>query len=344
MSSVKEIAELVGGKIVGDPDILISGVKPLADASEGDLSFIANRKYLRQAQETKASAVIVPEGLELPGKTMIEVKNPYLGFAKVMSMFHPPRRASVGIDPTALVSDSALIGKNTNIYEGTYIGERAEIGDDVDIYPGCFIGDDVHVGAGTLIYANVSVYAGCRIGKRVIIHSGTVIGSDGFGFATDDEGWHHKIPQVGNVVVEDDVEIGANCCIDRAVMGSTVIGAGSKLDNLIQIAHNVRIGKRTFIVAQVGISGSAEIGDQVILAGQVGVVGHVRIGDRCIIAAQAGVSNDVPDGEAYLGSPARPIMEQKRIIAVEGKLPEMREALRSLQKRVDELESRKDVS
>lgn len=338
MWSVKEIAELIKGNVIGDPELQVSGIKPLTEAGEGDISFMANRKYLQQAKETRATAVIVPEGMELPGKTMIAVKNPYLGFAMIMQRLYPVRRPNVGIDPAAVVADSATIGKNTNLFEGAYIGERAEIADDVDIYPGCFIGDDVRIGAGTVIHAGVSIYNGCVIGERVIIHSGTVIGSDGFGFATDENGWHHKIPQVGNVIVEDDVEIGANCSIDRAVMGSTRIGAGAKLDNLIQIAHNVQVGKRTFIVAQVGVSGSSQIGEQAIIAGQVGIVGHVRIGDRCIIAAQAGVSNDVPDGEAYLGSPARPIMEQKRIIAVESKLPEMRETLRRLAKRVEELE------
>lgn len=341
MISLKEIAELTGGEVVGDADLMIESVNSIESAAEGEITFLANKKYLKQAQSTRASAIICSPETRIDGKQMIVMKNPYLGFAKVMRHFFARKRPDVGIDPAAVVSDTAKVGADVNIFAGAYIGEHAVIGDRVDIYPGCHVGDNAVIGDDTLLYANASVYHDCRIGRRVIIHSGTVVGSDGFGFATDEDGWHHKIPQVGNVIIEDDVEIGSNCSIDRAVLGSTRIGEGAKLDNLIQIAHNVEIGKRTFIVAQVGISGSSKVGEQAILAGQVGVVGHVEIGDHCIVGAQAGVSNSIPDREVYLGSPARPMMEAKRIIAVQSKLPQLRSLLKDLQKRVEQLESKK---
>lgn len=342
MLSIKQAAEIAGGDISGDPDLAISGINSLENAREGEISFLSNQKYLNQVRQTKASAIICSPQMRVEGKPLLLMKNPYLGFARLMQHFHPRRRPDVGIDPAAVIGHTAKVGIDVNISEGAYIGEHAVIGDRVDIYPGCYIGHNTVIGDDTVINANVSIYHDCQVGKRVIIHSGTVVGSDGFGFATDEEGKHHKIPQAGNVVIEDDVEIGANCSIDRAVLGSTVIGEGSKLDNLIQIAHNVQIGKRTFIVSQVGISGSSKVGDQSILAGQAGIVGHVEIGSHCIIAAQAGVSNNVPDNEVYLGAPARPMMEMKRIFAVQAKLPEMRTLVKQLEKRVEELESRKN--
>jgi UDP-3-O-[3-hydroxymyristoyl] glucosamine N-acyltransferase len=340
MTTLREIAVIAGGEVEGDSEIQIKSINSLENAQEGEITFLANPKYIKQAQSTRASAIICNRETRVEGMPMVVMKNPYLGFARLMQHFYPRKRPDVGIDPAAVVSDTARVGVDVNIFEGAYIGEHAVIGDRVDIFPGCHVGDNAVIGDDTVLNANVSVYHGCQIGKRVIIHSGTVVGSDGFGFATDEDGWHHKIPQVGNVIIADDVEIGANCSIDRAVLGSTRIGEGSKIDNLVQIAHNVEIGKRTFIVAQVGISGSSKVGDQAILAGQVGVVGHVEIGDRSIVAAQAGVSNNVPAGEVYLGSPARPMMEMKRIIAVQSKLPELRALLKDLQKRVEQLETK----
>jgi len=340
MITVKEIAEITGGKVLGDPDVEIASINSLENAEAGEVTFLANRKYIQQAQETAASAIICAPDMEVADKTLVVMEKPYLGFAKMMQHFHPRKRPMVGVDPAAVVSDTAKVGEDVNIFEGAYVGEHAVVGDRVDIYPGCHIGDNSVIGNDTTLNANVSIYHDCVIGERVIIHSGTVVGSDGFGFATDEYGCHHKIPQVGNVVIEDDVEIGSNCSIDRAVIGSTRIGAGAKLDNLIQIAHNVQIGKRTFVVAQVGISGSSKVGDQAILAGQVGVVGHVEIGDRCIVAAQAGVSNSIPDDEVYWGSPARPMMEMKRIVAVQAKLPQLRSLVKKLEKRIEDLEAK----
>lgn len=339
MTSIKALAEIAGGEVIGDPDLRIQSVNSLEEASEDEITFLANRKYIKDAEKTAAPAIICNPDLKIRNKTLIVMENPYLGFAKVMQHFYPRRRPAVGVDPAAVIADTARVGSDVNIYEGAYVGEHAVIGDRVDIYPGCHIGANTVVGNDTVINANVSIYHNCRIGERVIIHSGTVVGSDGFGFATDGEGRHHKIPQTGDVIIEDDVEIGANCSIDRAVLGSTRIGAGAKLDNLIQIAHNVEIGERTFIVAQVGISGSSKVGRQAILAGQVGVVGHIEIGDRCIVAAQAGVSNSVPEGEVYWGSPARPMMEMKRIVAVQSKLPELRSLVKDIEKRIEDLEA-----
>ncbi len=337
---LKDVAELIGGELNGDPELEINGIRDIENAGKGELTFLANRKYLPLLEQTKASAVICPSDIELPGMDQIRMKNPYLGFAKIMQHFFPRKRDEMGVHEKAYTAPSARIGEGTNIYPGASVGENARIGKNCDILPGCSIGKGAVIGDNCLLYPNVTVYHQCEVGNRCIIHAGTVIGSDGFGFATDEKGEHHKIPQIGNVIIEDDVEIGSNSSIDRAVLGSTRIGEGTKVDNLIQIAHNVQIGKRCFIVAQVGISGSSKVGNDSILAGQVGVVGHIRIGNKCIIAAQSGVLNDVPDGEMYLGSPARPMAESKKIMVTEGKLPEMRHTLKSLIKRVEELEAK----
>ncbi len=338
--TVKEIAALIGGTVEGDKNIDIKSIKPIEEAGPEDLTFVANPKYLKAMETSRAAAAICNKDISLTACTAIKVANAYLGFARIMQHFHPRKRKTIGVHPQAYVSENARIGQDVNIYPGAYIGDEAVIGDRVDILPGCFIGDQTTIGEDTLLYANVTIYHACRIGARVIVHSGTVIGSDGYGFASDEQEHHHKIPQVGCVIVEDDVEIGSNCSIDRAVMGATRIGQGTKLDNLIQVAHNVQIGKHCFIVSQVGISGSSKIGSYCKLAGQVGVVGHIEVEDRCIIAAQSGVHNNVKSGEIYLGSPARPMSETRKIFAIQAKLPEIRNDLRKLKKRVEEMENK----
>jgi UDP-3-O-[3-hydroxymyristoyl] glucosamine N-acyltransferase len=316
----RDIAVAVGGDLLGDGSASIAGAAGLADAIESDLSFFHNLKYIASLQTTKARVIIVPQdtnGTALPaGKTLIRVGNPQFAFALVLAMIDKqrPLRHPKGIHPKAHVEESATIG------EGTIL------------YPGCYIGHDVRVGKMCLLYPNVVLREDTQIGDRVIIHAGAVLGADGYGFATE-KGKHHKIPQIGRVVVEDDVEIGANVAVDRATTGETRIGAGTKIDNLVHIAHNVRIGKDCLIVAQVGISGSTTIGNRVTLAGQVGVTGHLTIGDGAVIAAQSGVMSDVAPGEVLFGSPVRPIKQALKLQAIYGKLDEIYQTVKQLRKK-----------
>jgi UDP-3-O-[3-hydroxymyristoyl] glucosamine N-acyltransferase len=339
--TAKELAARIGGELEGDGSVEIRGIRPIAEARKGDVTFLSNRKYEHHLETTQATALICAPECGVSGLSLIRMKNPYLGFARAMRLFFPRERGAAGIHPAAVVAPTATIGEDACIHPCAVIEDYAAVGDRAEIGPGCVIGRNATVGADSLLHAHVTVYRDCEIGERVIVHSGAVIGGDGFGFATDENGRHVKIPQAGNVVIADDVEIGSNCSIDRAVLGSTRVGKGTKIDNLVQIAHNVEIGERCFIVGQVGISGSSKVGDQSILAGQVGVVGHVSIGDHVVVGAQSGVSNDVSDGEVVLGSPARPIAETKRILAVSSKLPEMRAQLRELLKRIEDLEAPK---
>jgi UDP-3-O-[3-hydroxymyristoyl] glucosamine N-acyltransferase len=291
-----EIAELLEGELNGDPNIIIKGISGIREAEEGDITFLANRKYYSLMQTTRASAVIIPKDISFNLKPIIKVENPSLAFAKLISIFSPMKVAHPkGIHPTALIGKDVELGKDIGIGAYTVICDNVKIGDRTIVYSGCYIGHHTIIGSDTLIYPNVTVREEIKIGSRVIIHSGTVIGCDGFGYATVG-GIHHKIPQVGIVEIGDDVEIGANVTIDRARFNKTVIGKGTKIDNLVQIAHNVIIGQNCIIVAQTGISGSTTIGKGVILAGQTGIVGHITIGDGAVVAAQSGVSKSVACG------------------------------------------------
>jgi UDP-3-O-[3-hydroxymyristoyl] glucosamine N-acyltransferase len=318
--SVKDLADAVGGQVEGDDQVLIAGAAGLEEASETDISFFHNLKYIDTLQKTRAKVIVIPKmtnGSPLPaGKTFIRVDNPQLAFAKVLGLIsqhtedHPK-----GIHPQAYIEPDSQIGEGTIIYPGCYIGHRVRIGDKCLIYPNAVLREDT------------------EIGSRVIIHAGAVLGADGYGFVTQ-EGRHEKIPQIGHVVVEDDVEIGANVTIDRATTGQTRIGAGTKIDNLVHIAHNVQIGRNCLIVAQVGISGSTKVGDRVTMAGQVGITGHLTIGDGAVIAAQSGVMNDVAPGEVLFGSPARPHRQAMKLQAVFGKLDEMYDAIKEIRKKL----------
>ncbi len=336
----KEIAEIVSGKVVGDPEVEVSGISGIKEAVEGDVTFLANEKYAHLLETTKASVIITSPSMKLPetDKTLILTDNPSLAFARLVEHWFPQEvDHPKGIHPTAIIGENVKLGKNVAIGAYVVIEKNVEIGDDTIIYAGTYIGHDTKIGSGCLIYPNVSIRERITIGNRVIIHSGTVIGSDGFGFATV-KGVHHRIPQIGTVVIEDDVEIGANVTIDRARFDKTLIGKGTKIDNLVQIAHNVIIGENAIIVAQTGISGSTVIGNGVILAGQTGVVGHISIGDGAIVGAQSGVTKSVPPGSVVLGSPARPISLAKRIIASIPSLPDIKKTVEKLMKRVQQLE------
>ncbi len=338
--SLKEIAELINGEVIGDEKIMITGVAGIEEASPGEITFLANTKYLPYLEKTRASAIVTSREIKSAPKSIIRTDNPSLAFVKIVSLLTPEEAMRPkGVHQTAVVGKGVSLGKNIAIGPYTIIEDKASIQDRTVIYGNCYIGQSSQIGSDTLIYPNVTILKRTTIGSRVIIHSGTVIGSDGFGFVTV-EGIHHKIPQVGTVVVEDDVEIGSNVSIDRARFDKTVIGRGTKIDNLVQIAHNVVIGKNCLIVAQVGISGSTTIGNNVILAGQVGLVGHIHIGDNSIVMAQSGVSKSVPADTMVWGYPAKPEKQAKRINAAVQNLPRLFNTLTKLKKKIEELENK----
>lgn len=343
---LSDIAAHVHGEIEGEKNVDIERLAKIEDAGIGDITFLSNPKYAKYLATTGATAVLVARGAEykeLRNRTvplsLVRVDDPYSSFAKLVEVFHPSSATlPAGIHPTAVVPKSAALGKTVAIGAHVVLGERCKIGDGAALWHGVVLGDDVEVGDETLLYANVTVREQCRIGARVIIHSGTVIGSDGFGFAPQADGTYAKIPQRGIVVVEDDVEIGANCAIDRATIGETRIKRGAKLDNLIQIAHNVIVGENTAIAAQTGISGSTKLGKNCVLAGQVGLVGHIHLAERTTIAAQSGVHKSVTEpGKTLFGSPATEHHERLRIEAAIRQLPELLATVRSLQKQLEQL-------
>ena len=300
---LSEIVSFVSGRYDG-PDAAIVGVAPLSEASAQHISFLSNPKYAEQLETTNAAAILVAN--DLPGQSAkwIRVANPYYAMATTVARFFAQRPAPSGISPHASIASSAKLGRNVSVGAFTSIGEDVVIGDEAVIYPNVTIEANVVIGDNTIVYPQVSIYYACRIGRRCIIHSGVVIGADGYGFATDDSGLHHKIPQVGIVRIEDDVEIGAGTTIDRAALGETVIGEGTKIDNLVQIGHNVRVGKRCLLVAQVGIAGSTTLGDFVQVGGQSGFAGHLKIGDRARVYSKSAVFEDVPEGVWVRGIPA----------------------------------------
>jgi UDP-3-O-[3-hydroxymyristoyl] glucosamine N-acyltransferase len=336
-ATLEELAALVGGKVEGDGSLPIRGIASLEEAGEGEITFVAEIKHSRRLEKSGASAAIVPANLPSCPKPLIRTPNPYLAYAKVQAFFQQKPFSPRGVDSRAFIGGGVKIGRDVSIYPFVHVGEGCEIGDRAVLYPGVYLGESVRVGEGSVLYPNVVVMDRCVVGKRVILHPGTVIGSDGFGFARDGAKFV-KIPQVGIVVIEDDVEIGANCAVDRAAMGKTWIKRGVKTDNLIQIGHNVTVGEDTVIVAQVGIAGSTEIGNRVALGGQVGVVGHIKIGDGAMIGAQAGVGQDVAPGQILSGSPAFPHREWLRAQAAFQKLPEMKRILVDLEKRMKQIE------
>lgn len=341
---LREVAAMLNAEIEGSGDVDIQRVAKIEEARDGDISFVANPKYHKYIKTTHASAVIVATDLQIGVSrtlTLLRVKDPYVSFLKVLRHFNPPvDPLPPGIHPTAVIANSATLGANVRVGAHVVIGERASVGGNSMISHNVVLGDDVKVGENTLLYPNVAVYNSCRIGSRVIIHSGTAIGSDGFGFAPKPDGTYEKIPQFGIVVIEDDVEIGANCTVDRATLGETRIKRGVKLDNLIQVAHNVVIGENTVSAAQAGISGSTKIGKNCMLGGQVGLTGHLEIADGTKIGAQSGVHRSIEKPNTTIfGSPAYPQREAFRIQGSITQLPDLRDTVRELQKRVEQLEA-----
>ncbi len=340
--SLKEIEALVGGEITGDENIVITGVAGIKEAGEGEITFVANSKYASLMDSTNASAIIVSRDVENGRRTLVRTDDPYLAFTKVMELWaNGNGEPSTGaeIHPTAVVGKDVKLGENVSIQAYVILEDGVEVGDNAAICPYVYIGKKSRVGDGTLIYPCVTVREKINIGKRCIIHSGTVIGSDGFGFAPV-KGIHHKVPQIGTVIIEDDVEIGANVTIDRGTIGKTLIGKGTKIDNLVQIAHNVAIGENSIIVAQVGISGTAVLGKGVTVAGQAGIAGHLTVGDNSTIAARAGVTKSVPANSCVSGFPAKPHDKEKRLKATIQRLPELAKTIRELQQKVKELEEK----
>jgi UDP-3-O-[3-hydroxymyristoyl] glucosamine N-acyltransferase len=332
--SLEELAARLGAELVGDPQKQISGVRSLDEAGEEDLSFLHNPKYLDQAQRSNAGAILVKDPELLPGRALLVTGEPYLAMARALELFFPAARPEPGVHPTAVVAEDASLDNGVSVGPCAIVGARAKIGSGSIVGPGCVIGADVELGADCLLHPRVVIEHGCQIGDRCILHSGTVIGSDGYGFATVD-GVHHKIPQVGIVVVEDDVEMGASCCIDRATLGETRIGRGTKLDNLVHVAHNVTVGEGCLLVAGVGISGSTQIGNHTVFAGHSGSAGHLKIGNRVQVAGASAVFKNLPDDSFVGGVPARPLKQWQRANANLNRLERF-------YKRVDELEGKLD--
>jgi UDP-3-O-[3-hydroxymyristoyl] glucosamine N-acyltransferase len=332
---LKELAALIGGEVVGDGEVTIQRVAPIEAAGQGDISFVSNPKYVPFVHTTGASAVIVSPQLRSARRNLIVMMNPYLGFAKAVGVLMAQKTPRTpGVHPAAIVSPAARLGKDVAVGPGAVIEDEAEIGDNVTIMAGAYIGRGVCVDEGTVVNPNVTLYRGVRIGKRCIIHANVSIGSEGFGWAPDGKRYV-AIPQVGATVVGDDVSIGAGSIINRGALGNTSIGRGTKIDSLVMISHNVEIGEDCLFVSQVGVSGSVKIGNHVTLGGQVGIAGHLTIGDNVQVAAQSGVSHDLEPNNTYLGSPARPINQMRRTLGAFNKLPELRDEIRNVQKRME---------
>ena len=331
-----QLAEYVGGKVVGDTKVEIKSASTLNRAQRGDISFLANIKYERQLRDTKASAVIVDRQYRCNVPLLI-AEDPYFAFMQIMTLLHGHRKhRKVGILKKASIHDSAKIGIDCHIHDFVVIDENAKIGNGCIIYPGVYVGENVHIGNDCIVYANAVIYDGCQIGKRVIINACATIGQDGFGFATS-KGKHHKIPQIGAVTIEDDVEIGACCAIERGALGDTIIGEGAKISDMVVIGHGTKIGPHCLLVAQVGISGSTTLGHHCILGGQVGVVGHINIGNEVSVAAQSGIVNDVPNGQTILGSPAIDANVGRRAYSIIETLPDMKKEIKNLQEQIKEI-------
>ena len=338
--TAKQIAELTGGRVEGNEQAAVSTFAKIEEGHEGAISFLSNPKYTHFLYDTKSTIVLVDETLELEhpvSATLIRVKSAYEAVGRLLQLYEQMKPRKTGVDALAFVSPKATIGKDVYIGAFACIGDGAIVGDGTQVYPHVVVGDGVTIGQQCLLYPNVTIYQGCRLGNRVTIHAGSVVGADGFGFAPNQEGYE-KIPQIGIVVIEDDVEIGANTCIDRSTMGQTVIRRGVKLDNLIQVAHNCEVGENTVMSAQVGLAGSTKIGSWCMVGGQAGFAGHIQVADKTFVGAQCGViSNTKGQGEQLIGSPAMDPKQFFRSMAVVKRLPDMYRELNELKKRVEEL-------
>ncbi len=335
MFTTAEIAKELDGEVIGDASIRLTGFAPATAAKTGDLTFAENETFFLKAEQSAASAILIDGPFAAASKTLIRVPNARIAFARVLPLFFPDRKFSPGAHPSAIVDPTAQVDASAHIGPNCVIAENVKIGAGVVLQGGNHIGRNVTIGAQCRLFPNVVVYGHTQIGQRVRIHAGAVIGSDGFGYVFD-AGMHRKVPQVGQVIIQDDVEIGANVCIDRGALGPTTIGKGTKIDNLVQIAHNVSIGEHCLVVAQVGIAGSTKIGHYTTLAGQVGIAGHLKIGNKVTIAAQSGVMHDVPDGGKWLGAPAQPDRQAKRQMIALQRLPELMRRVDALEKALSE--------
>jgi UDP-3-O-[3-hydroxymyristoyl] glucosamine N-acyltransferase len=338
--TIREIADFLEGVVIGDDTIEIENIRPIDEAQKGDLTFLANLKYAGWLETTCASAILVSPGIEASGKNLIVVKDPYVCLGKLLVLFYPQEERPLnGISDQAWVDDHAEVSEKATVFPRVTIARGAKVASGAVLYPGVYIGADAVIGEDTIIHPNVTVYRRSVIGKRVILHAGVVVGSDGFGFArpgiTND-----KIPQVGYVQIDDDVEIGANTTIDCGTLGRTWIQKGAKIDNLVQIAHNVVIGEYSVIAALTGISGSTKLGRGVIIAGQAGLAGHINLGDHVVVGPQSGVHDDIPAGEVVSGTPHLPHREWLRVAALTAKLPDMKKDVRLMQKKIEELENK----
>ncbi len=329
-----DIAKHVAGEVLGDGAVPLAGFAPAETARAGDLTFAENEAWFERAEQSAASAILVPSHFTSVRKILIRVANPRVAFAKVLPLFFPERKLAPGIHPSAVVAASAEVDATAHVGPLCVVDERAKIGPRCVLEAGDYVGADCRLGEDTHLFPNVTLYAGTQAGRRVRIHAGTVVGADGFGYVFD-QGRHLKVPQIGVVILGDDVEIGANTCIDRGALGPTVIGLGTKIDNLVQIAHNVAFGEHCIVCGQVGISGSTKVGNHTTLAGQVGLAGHLQIGSQVTVAAQSGVMHDIPDGQKWLGAPAQPDRQMKRVFIALQRLPELLRRVSELEKRLN---------
>ena len=337
--TAEQIANVIGGRVEGNKDAKVHTFAKIEEGTEGAISFLSNPKYTHYLYDTKSSIVIVNEDVELEkdvDTTLIRVPNAYESIAKLLQIYEASKPKKTGVAPQAYIAPSAKLGNNCYVGPFAYVGEGAEIGDGCQIYPHAVVGDNVKVGSNCIFYPNTTIYQGCKIGNNVTIHAGSVIGADGFGFAPGADGYD-KIPQIGIVVIEDNVEIGANTCVDRSTMGATVIHKGVKLDNLVQVAHNVEIGENTVMSAQVGIAGSTKVGSWCMFGGQVGLAGHITIGDKTFLGAQSGVPGSLKGGEELIGTPPMNPRQYFKSQAIFRRLPDMYKDLNDAKKKIEEL-------
>ena len=338
--TAKQIADFLQGEVEGNPDVKVNNFAKIEEGKPGTLSFLSNPKYTHYIYDTQADIVLVNADFKAEKEikaTLIRVANSYEALAKLLELVEKSKPAKVGIEPMSYIAPTAKMGKEVYVAGFAYVGENVVVGDNSKIFPHVFIGEDVVIGNNVTLYSGVKIYAGCKVGDNSIIHAGAIIGSDGFGFAPQADGSYHKIPQMGNVVIENNVEIGANTVIDRAVMDSTIIREGVKLDNLIQIAHNVEIGKHTVIASQSGVSGSTKVGENCVFGGQVGLAGHLKIGNEVKIGAQSGIGKSQKDGSEIIGTPAIPIRDWYKSSVIFARLPEMYREIAQLKKEINEL-------
>ena len=336
---LEEVAALVGGSLKGDGSIEISDVLGIEDAGEGHVTFVTKKKFIPLLNQSKASAVVTDHEIDVK-MPQIVTTSPMLAFAKLLDAFHPELKLEPGIDSRAAIGQNVTLGKDITISQFASIGDNASIGDGTILYPGVVVGSDCSIGDNVILHPNVTLYRNTVLGSRVILHAGVIIGADGFGYTLDKAGRHYKIPQVGQVVIEDDVEIGANTCIDRATIGSTTVKRGTKIDNLVQIAHNCTIGEHSILVSQAGMAGSCTLGHHVVLAGQAGLADHVNIGDQAVLAAQSGTFRDVESKAVQGGSPSVPAVTWRKYVTLLPKLPEISRKIKAMEARLKTIEKK----